>query len=618
MASNLPLASLETGLLAWWDFNDLEDQHGSNDLTGVNSPVFSDGKIGNALYLDNTNSRYARILNANASALQMGTSDLTIAGWVYFDSAYVGSWSDVLTFGGTGSSTAGYHIGIRNNGDVFAWFSDGSTRISVSTSGTPFTLDTWHFIVIRFDRDGNLSVKMDVANEGTGSIAGGDGIDVQSANDFHFGSGWVATPDARLGSWGIWSRVITVDEETALYARGRAVEYTAEIQRDYKDNEDVYHFSVTLNSSQVAGSGTYAGKAIPVPQSLIPDALIDSDLSSYDATAATLRASTSAPSDSVLVQIPIATPNWSPASGGSSGGAKCEIFVPVETFDADNDQDIHFYWEPNSGKSKHADDHAYGSQMVNPESTKLSLKKTDYSDATENEQTVTAANMSTTSETPWGADAFDFNGSSSKLTVSHDLSLSFQDAVSITYLVRLNDLSSAGFQSIYARRRGFDTNYGSHINPNDGGVDKKNAYWYWSGFKAQTIDLSDNFTEDEWHVATDKIRQSGSDVIVTQYVDGVKISETTINTVNMSTIVADLLFGATETGTGIFGEFADMQLKWPRVMNDNMSDDLTETIHNSMLDPGSFLTASAATQPYAPVSSGAMMGKMSLSLGVSI
>lgn len=224
-----PPSSLLTSIAAYWA---LEEASGTrvdatgrgNDLSPVNTPGNAAGKVGNGYAGVFANSTYLSL--ADSADLSMGDIDFTIACWVKFSepvattSGFITKWNDSANnrewFLGKFSSR--FQFGISSNGTL-------ETFRQATTFGAPLQ-NTWYFIVAWHDSVANtinIQVNDGVVDSTAYALGGRDGtaafrLGAYRDTAFNFLTGTIDEP-------GVWKRVLTVAERTALYNSGNGRTY---------------------------------------------------------------------------------------------------------------------------------------------------------------------------------------------------------------------------------------------------------------------------------------------------------------------------------------------------------------------------------------------------------
>lgn len=214
--------ALTDGLQEWFDLtSDGNGNHAGTIMTEVGSPSYS----ANGMTITNAGGDHLTLANASAGIFFPRLGDMSFAGWARTDGSYGTSFNPIFTMGGTGGGTPGWQCAYRDNNDFWMWMSDGGSRPSGNTAGTPLIVDQFQFMYFELDRSANESVEIDNANTGVQSITGAAG-DILPVSDFFIGGGFVGAPNATYRSFGFWNRLLTTDERVELYNSGTPLSYS--------------------------------------------------------------------------------------------------------------------------------------------------------------------------------------------------------------------------------------------------------------------------------------------------------------------------------------------------------------------------------------------------------
>lgn len=230
-----PVIDLTAGLISYWQLADYTDATGNGyTLTGVNTPTFSTGKVGNAIFTARASSQYAKIANASAGDLKLGsasfTSGFTIAGWVYADTLFAD-----FSFSGNAYVASGDPWNGSNLGFIFgngcSGFGGGNklgftgNAGSVIESTTALTENAWNFVAFRWSGgNGSLFVNGTTA-ESTAAITWS-----ASTRDFNLGAAdndasAATCLDGALDEIGVWNKALSDGELAAFYNSGTGDTY---------------------------------------------------------------------------------------------------------------------------------------------------------------------------------------------------------------------------------------------------------------------------------------------------------------------------------------------------------------------------------------------------------
>ncbi len=219
-------SSLLTSLVAYWK---LEEASGTrvdatsrgNDLTDVNTVGQAAGKVGNAASFVAANSERLTILD-NAD-LSLNATSFTIGFWVKFTTLYD---AEFLLAKGAWNSVANQEYGISHDLGVITgmlrYDNTHAIYLNLTALGEP-TVNTWYYLMMWYD----LATSKAYLSVGNGTPESGDlvGGARNGAGTFFLGD------EGRLGSLlngaldevGIWKRILTATERTALYNSGNGI-----------------------------------------------------------------------------------------------------------------------------------------------------------------------------------------------------------------------------------------------------------------------------------------------------------------------------------------------------------------------------------------------------------
>jgi hypothetical protein len=166
--------TLLTDLEAYWKLDEtsgtrFDSTANNNDLTDNNTVGNTTGKIGNAASFVAANNE--RLSLSNSTPLDPGSSDFSFAVWLKTTSIVVNNILGAYT----GSSAPGYALSMNTGGEIYIYFSDGTNGGfflgSGSGYGSGYNDGNWHFVVVNFDRSGNLEIFADNVSIGSDSIS---------------------------------------------------------------------------------------------------------------------------------------------------------------------------------------------------------------------------------------------------------------------------------------------------------------------------------------------------------------------------------------------------------------------------------------------------------------
>ena len=237
-------SSLENGLAAYWRLDEASGTrvdfsgHGNN-LTSVNNVSAAAGHIANSASF--TRYGYEYLTHSDNADLSQGDNDFTLAGWFYLYSKPPEIWGQdtaplITKWDVTGRE---FELSYRSitvpSYDVtadtfeFAAANDGTndgTKRAVSLSLGGVYTHTWYFIVAWHDSVSN-TLNIQVNNGAVDSKAFTGGV-YDGTGPFEIGrmaDTLAARPDGRVDEVGLWDRVLTAEERTALYNSGDGLTY---------------------------------------------------------------------------------------------------------------------------------------------------------------------------------------------------------------------------------------------------------------------------------------------------------------------------------------------------------------------------------------------------------
>lgn len=221
------MALIDNVLLHYKFNSDATDEHGSLDLTEVNSPAYASALLGNGIDFELGSSQYA-YESTNAASINSafsGTGEWTMAFWFKPEShtssaSLAGRWHATNAYKQIGTD-------LLNTGVLRAYV---YTTSSVVVTGPTLSDGTWYHVVVwRSIADGKLYLRIDDTTTYSATLSGATNI--QSV-------GGVTTPftvgarsdasnyaDGLMDSLTIWTRAITGSEITALYNSGSGFDY---------------------------------------------------------------------------------------------------------------------------------------------------------------------------------------------------------------------------------------------------------------------------------------------------------------------------------------------------------------------------------------------------------
>lgn len=219
--------SLLTSLVAHWSLAALTDDSGGNTLSNNGGVTFVAGKVGNCANFAAASSQNLQIAdNAN---LSMGDINLTIAGWFYLATKPASAMTPLSKWNFT-TANREYFISWSNVTDRFTFLvsPDGvvSTTVTANNLGAP-TLATFYFLLAEHDAVNNITTiaanngVADSAAHTTGVFNGTSTFGLGCITSAPVGNFW----DGRIDQVGIWKRLLTASEKSALYNNGNGLAF---------------------------------------------------------------------------------------------------------------------------------------------------------------------------------------------------------------------------------------------------------------------------------------------------------------------------------------------------------------------------------------------------------
>lgn len=222
-------SSILGSLVAYWNLDEVSgsraDSVGGQTLTDNATVTQAAGKVNFAGQFTAANTEF---LSRNSEAtLQTGDIDFTFAGWAYLDTKA----ANMQMLSKRGSNAAiEYDLSYDVASNRFIWRvgSGAGTVIGTATAnvlGSPSTA-TWYYIVVWHDAANNL-VGIQV-NDGTANTAATTGPAGTGTVGFKIGAkntSPIEPWNGRIDEVGLWKRLLTSAEKTALYGAGNGLAY---------------------------------------------------------------------------------------------------------------------------------------------------------------------------------------------------------------------------------------------------------------------------------------------------------------------------------------------------------------------------------------------------------
>jgi len=261
------------GLRAFWKLDEnissgpRQDSVGNDTLTDANNNVgVGTGLFGGQAALFDASAATALYTYPTPANLEFGNQDFTTAGWIQYTSfpgvgGTIGAWGN----GNAGNANPleqEWILYVLRTDKHLRWLVSDGTHYAEVDSGVAVALNTWYFVVAWYDAaQGRVYVQV---NNGTpvyasytyGPSARNRGFALGRTND-NFMSGLIQNV-------GVWDRVLTADERTALYNSGSGVQFFNHARYSYLGASapvvvDYLQPQVQYNLATGSGAGLYAG-----------------------------------------------------------------------------------------------------------------------------------------------------------------------------------------------------------------------------------------------------------------------------------------------------------------------------------------------------------------------
>ena len=241
-------ADLTNLLVAYWTLDEASgtrvnsaDTGTAADLSSVNSVSSTPGKINNALLAEVPGgagtAKYVRRTAVDCNTLgtnfMHGSSSpgadtsFTIAGWVSFENITDARYW-VNKHGATSGDTIGSHYN-PGTATIRAWIrKEGGGYNNVDSTNVVILANTWYYVVIWYDKAG-ATFNIQVDNGDVGVVSLGGGFTLYDCNTTftlgNYNDGHANSLKGRVDEVGMWKRVLTSAERTALYNSGNGLTY---------------------------------------------------------------------------------------------------------------------------------------------------------------------------------------------------------------------------------------------------------------------------------------------------------------------------------------------------------------------------------------------------------
>lgn len=212
--------ALTDGLIAYWKLDEtsgtVTSDIGTHNGTVTNALQNQTGILGKAITFDGDGDY---VSFGDDASFDFGTTqDFAISFWIKTTQSTEGFVFCKMTSG----SAPGFAVEVYD-GQFWAFIrSDSAQYVDVNSTALVNSGAAWFHCVANFDRDGNLTIYVNNTQEDSASIAGVT-TTINNANNLLMGARDDASPYYFAGSLdevGVWNRLLTTDEISALYNSG--------------------------------------------------------------------------------------------------------------------------------------------------------------------------------------------------------------------------------------------------------------------------------------------------------------------------------------------------------------------------------------------------------------
>ena len=271
--------SITQDLVAHLKFDgDYKDASGSGtDGSAVGSPTFEAGMIGQAVHVTSAGTPAGNpspnnyVSLGTAAQLQFGTNDFSVSFW-----AKIASQNDDKPFisnkDWNSGSNPGWAVATEGGGTKWNLRDDQSGRRDSATVGPQLEDGNWHNVVVSFFRGSAGRIYIDGQLLNTASLAPDAGKMVGSVNTtnslnvgqdgtgLYTDGGSAAAVDMLVDDLGIWHRVVTPQEATAIYVAGQAGKDLSQAQVSTGPTQPTVTVAVSGASLKFTWQGSSTGR----------------------------------------------------------------------------------------------------------------------------------------------------------------------------------------------------------------------------------------------------------------------------------------------------------------------------------------------------------------------
>jgi len=203
--------TLTTSLVSYWKLEDLTDFFSTNNLTGVGSPTFTAGKVGNALTLDGS-TQYA------TCPVRLTYADFSLSFW--FKTADVTVLQSIFQQRNTGDGNPIVAVFVSGS-TLFFRLRDNSGGGLTTTTGKAVSNNTLYHVVVTYTKSSNaMNLYLNNGAADSATFGGGDFSNLNASN---FGAEAFANTEklhGQIDEFGLWTKVLSSTEITDLYNGG--------------------------------------------------------------------------------------------------------------------------------------------------------------------------------------------------------------------------------------------------------------------------------------------------------------------------------------------------------------------------------------------------------------
>lgn len=214
-----------TDLVAFWKMDEVgnlvrRDSHtGVHDLSVVGTVNQATGKLGNGANFTFSTSNFL----SNNETIWAGTAPFTIFLWVNFN----GNLASIQHLAGHFSSTGfgnGWRLAQNGSSRIRIETADGAGGTAAVTHTSPITTGTFRLVIAEFTTATSAKIRLDNLADVSGTVVAPSN---PASTPFRIGlTANAAHPaDAIIDAVGIYNRILTEDEKTALWNGGVGKQY---------------------------------------------------------------------------------------------------------------------------------------------------------------------------------------------------------------------------------------------------------------------------------------------------------------------------------------------------------------------------------------------------------